>query len=156
ASGSIRWHAADLLDPVAARRLVAETRPTHLLHAAWVATPGVFWHGPENLDWLAAGLELVRAFGEAGGRAFVGTGTCAEYDWPAPHFVEDTPPIRPGTLYGRAKAAMWAAVEACAARYGFAAAWGRLFLPYGPGDAPQRLIPTVIAGLRGRRPVLLT
>src|SRR5262249_15187187 len=69
ASGTIRGPAAARLAPGAARRLVAEPRPTHLLHAAWVATPGVFWHGPENLDWLAAGLELVRAFGEAGGRA---------------------------------------------------------------------------------------
>jgi len=28
-----------------------------------------------------------------------------------------------------------------------AGAWGRVFLPYDPGDAPERLIPTVMAAL---------
>ena len=57
--------------------------------------------------------------------------------------AEDETPIRPGTLYGKAKAAMAAAVQAFSAHYRFSAAWGRVFLPYGPGDPPQRLVPTV-------------
>jgi nucleoside-diphosphate-sugar epimerase len=152
----VRWHAADLRDPAAAARLVAEIRPTHLLHAAWIAIPGVFWKAPENLDWLAAGLALARAFGEAGGLCFLGLGSCAEYDWRAGRFAEDETPIRPATLYGKAKAAMWTALEACAALYGFCASWGRIFLPYGSGDAPERLIPTVIDRLRRGQPVPLS
>jgi nucleoside-diphosphate-sugar epimerase len=150
------WHQADLCDPAVAEAIVAGIRPSHLLHAAWIATPGIFWRAPENLDWLAAGLALARRFGEAGGRSFVGIGSCAEYDWHAVRFAEDDTSIRPATLYGKAKAAMWAALEACAARYGYHAAWGRIFLPYGPGDAPQRLIPMVIDRLRRRQPVELT
>jgi nucleoside-diphosphate-sugar epimerase len=150
------WHAAELRDAAAAAKLVAEIRPSHLLHAAWIATPGRFWSAPENLDWLEAALALARAFGEAGGRSFLGLGSCAEYDWRAPSFIEDDTPIRPATLYGKAKAALWAAVEAYAARYDFCAAWGRIFLPYGPGDSPRRLIPMVIEQLRRREPVLLT
>ena len=103
------WHAADLRDPAAAARLVAGSGRAILLHAAWIATPGRFWAAPENLDWLEAGLALARRFGEAGGRVFVGLGSCAEYDWRAPSFAEDDTPIRPATLYGKAKAAMWAA-----------------------------------------------
>jgi nucleoside-diphosphate-sugar epimerase len=152
----VRWHAVELCDPAAAARLVAEIRPSHLLHVAWITTPGRFWTAPENLDWLEAGLALVRAFGEAGGRSFLGLGSCAEYDWQAQRFTEDDTPIRPATLYGKAKAAMWAAAEAFSARYDFCATWGRIFLPYGPGDSPERLIPMVIERLRQRGPVLLT
>lgn len=152
----VTWHAADLLDPEAARRLVRRIEPTHLLHSAWIATPGRFWSDPENVDWLQSGLALLRAFGEVGGVRFVGVGTCAEYDWQQARFAEDETLTRPGTLYGKAKAAMAAAAQACAAHYGFSAAWGRVFLPYGPGDRPQRLIPTVVAALRAGRPVDLS
>jgi nucleoside-diphosphate-sugar epimerase len=149
----VTWHAADLRVPDAARHLVKRVRPTHLLNLAWVAAPGRFWSDPENLDWLRAGLALLQGFGEVEGKRFVGAGTCAEYDWRQHPSVEDETPIRPTTLYGKAKAAMAAAVDTFSAGYGFSAAWGRIFFPYGPGDAPQRLIPTVIESLLARQPV---
>jgi nucleoside-diphosphate-sugar epimerase len=152
----VTWHAEDLRDPEAARQLVERVRPTHVLNSAWIATPGRFWSDPENLDWLQSGLALLRGFGEVGGGRFVGVGTCAEYDWEECPLSEGKTPIRPMTLYGKAKAAMAAAVDAFAARYRFSAAWGRIFFPYGPGDAPQRVIPTVIEALLSRRPVDLS
>jgi nucleoside-diphosphate-sugar epimerase len=156
AHNRITWHAEDLRVPEAACQLVERIRPTHLLNNAWITTPGRFWSDPENLDWLQSGLAVLRGFGEAGGVRFVGVGTCAEYDWEESRFVEDETPIRPRTLYGKAKAAMAAAVEAFSANYRFSAAWGRIFLPYGPGDSPQRLIPTVIEALLAGRPVDLS
>ncbi len=145
--GAVRWHAVDLRDPAAATRLVAEVRPSHILHGAWIATPGVYAHAPENMDWLNAGLALARAFGAVGGLRFVGVGSSAEY---APHDLpcrEEETPILPASLYGKCKAACWQAIQAASQHYGFSAAWGRVFLPYGPGDTPQRLIPSVIACL---------
>ncbi len=147
-TGRVCWHAADLRDPAAAAALVAEVRPSHLLHAAWIATPGVYLHAPENMDWLVSGLALARAFGEAGGQRFVGVGSSAEYAPGDAPCREDETPVRPASLYGKCKAACWRAVEAAAQHHGFSAAWGRVFLPYGPGDPPQRLIPSVIAALR--------
>jgi len=47
-------------------------------------------------------------------------------------------------------------VQAAAQHHGFSAAWGRLFLPYGAGDPPQRLVPTVLAALVARAPVETT
>ncbi len=150
---SVRWHVADLRDPAAAALLVATVRPTHLLHAAWIATPGQYLHAAENLDWLAAGLALARAFGEQGGERFVGVGSSAEYAPDDAPCREDDTPIRPATLYGQSKAACWQAVHAAATHYGVSAAWGRVFLPYGPGDAPQRLIPSLVAALKEGRAI---
>ena len=76
----VKWHAADLRDPVQAEALVATIRPTHLLHAAWVATPRVYSSSPENVDWLKASIALAWAFGECGGTRFVGVGSSAEYE----------------------------------------------------------------------------
>ncbi len=58
-----------------------EVQPTHLLHFAWIATPGVYWDSAENFRWVSAGERLLRSFRAHGGRRVVMAGSCAEYDW---------------------------------------------------------------------------
>lgn len=149
-------HSVDLRSPAEAERLIAEVRPTHLLHGAWVTIPGSYRHAPDNVDWLKAGVALVRAFGEHGGRHFVGVGSSAEYDPAGATCAEDATLIRPASLYGRSKAALWAETSELARQFGFSAAWGRVFLPYGPGDAPLRLIPSLVAALTSCKPIEVT
>jgi nucleoside-diphosphate-sugar epimerase len=48
------------------------------------------------------------------------------------------------------------AAEACAQRYGFSTAWGRVFVPYGPGDPLQRLIPSLIAAFSAGQQINVT
>jgi len=153
AAANVVWHVADLRDPAQASSLVAKIRPTHLLHGAWVATPGLYAHSPENVTWLQSTAALAAAFGGQGGARFVGIGSSAEYDPGDRPCVEDETPIRPATIYGKCKADAWLAAQAAGQQHGFSAAWGRLFLPYGPGDPPQRLIPSVLAALRDGKPV---
>ena len=145
------WHQCDLLDPVASERLVRKIRPTHLLHLAWIAEPGVFWQSPLNRKWLAASVALIESFYEAGGRRVVAAGSCAEYAASASPHVEDTTPTVPDTLYGHAKAATYFALRAAAhGRGGWA--WMRLFFPYGPGEPAARFIPAAINALiRGQK-----
>lgn len=146
------WHAVDLLDARARQALVESVRPSHLLHLAWETRHGYFWEAPDNLDWVAATLDLVRHFQANGGQRMVLTGSCAEYDW-APEVIadglcrEEQTPCRPATLYGEAKAATHALVAAFAARAGLSHAWGRLFFLYGPFEAEARLVPSVIRAL---------
>jgi nucleoside-diphosphate-sugar epimerase len=155
-SAGVTWHAADLRDANAVLPLIAKVRPTHLLHGAWIATPRLYGHSPENVAWLQSTIALADAFGAHGGARFVGIGSSAEYDPGERPCVEDATPIRPATIYGKCKAASWLAVQAAAQQHGFSAAWGRLFLPYGPGDPPQRLIPSALAALRAGQPVQTT
>ena len=147
------WHNLDLHVPGAADGLIAELRPSHLLHLAWVTTPGRYRHAAENLDWLEASLALVKTFGAHGGQRFIGVGSSAEYDVVTGPCMEDATPIRPASLYGQCKAAVWMIIQAYAQRYGFSAAWARVFLPYGPGDEPRRLIPSLLAALSAGKPI---
>jgi nucleoside-diphosphate-sugar epimerase len=155
-SAGATWHVADLRDVNAVLPLIAKIRPTHLLHGAWVATPRLYGHSPENVAWLQSTIALAGAFGTHGGARFVGIGSSAEYDPGERPCVEDATPIRPATIYGKCKAAAWLAVQAAAELHGFSAAWGRLFLPYGPGDSAGRLIPSMLAALRAGQPVSTT
>src|SRR5882672_1848487 len=77
----VAWHKTDLLDLAQRRSLMEKVRPSHLLHLAWYVEHGRFWTAPENDEWVAASLDLMRLFTEEGGRRIVFTGSCAEYDW---------------------------------------------------------------------------
>jgi nucleoside-diphosphate-sugar epimerase len=135
---------ADLLDPADINRLVGSIRPTHLLHLAWCTEPGRYWTSPDNAAWEAASVHLLRRFAESGGRRAVVAGTSAEYDWTAPApFHEATTPIRPATIYGRAKDAVHLAAQAI----GVQLAWARLFGMYGPGEPEAKLVSKVITTL---------
>ncbi|MEW5729780.1 MAG: NAD(P)-dependent oxidoreductase [Pseudomonadota bacterium] len=143
----VTWHEADLLDGPATARVVAAVEASHCLHLAWDVGPG-FWSAPANADWVAASLNLMRAFHLAGGTRFVSAGTCAEYDWSLPvgTLPEDAPKA-PSTFYGVAKDATRRVLEGYAAQVGMGWAWGVLFLSFGPFERPERLVPSVIRSL---------
>lgn len=148
-----RWYLYDLRDEAQCRAAIDEIRPTHLLHLAWIATPGAFWHSPENNPWLAGSRALFRAFYARGGKRALGLGSCAEYPASNGSLAEHCAQADPATLYGRCKAAAWQACRDEAARVGAEAVWARLFHPYGPGEPPDRVFPTVIRSLLQGRAV---
>ena len=134
------FHQADVIEPAAVSAVVAAVRPSHLLHLAWYAEPGLYWRSAKNLDWVAASLHLVRTFAEAGGARAVVAGTCAEYAWGSPRFHETQSACVPATFYGAAKDGLRRLLEAYAQVAGLSLAWGRLFYLYGPGEKPGRLV----------------
>lgn len=149
----IRPIAIDLLDGPAMQALIARERPTHLLHLAWNATPGIFWTTQDNLDWTAASLMLQRAFQDAGGQRIVMAGTCAEYDWALEPRLDEDSPTKPATLYGVAKDSLKRLSLAAAQANNLPAAWGRVFWLYGPAEAPNRLVSDIAAGLAAGREI---
>jgi nucleoside-diphosphate-sugar epimerase len=154
--GDCFCHKVDLCAADATDQLVARIRPTHLLHLAWYAEPGRFWTSTNNITWVAASLMLFQAFVKHGGERFVGAGTCAEYDWDYHTLSPAHTPLRPSTLYGRAKASLFQLLSVAAREAGVSFAWGRIFYPFGPYEHPQRLLPQVISGLLRNEDVALS
>lgn len=150
-------HVADLLVPGTAEALVAKVDPTHVLHLAWYAEHGRYWTAPENVRWVEASLELLRAFASAGGRRAVVAGTCAEYDWRLGDgtFAEDAP-LAPSTLYGAAKRGLHEVARSFAAQAGFELAWARVFFLYGADEAPGRLFASIARALLAAEPARTT
>ena len=145
-------HRTDLLDQVERHQLVREVRPQLILHAAWETAHGQFWTAPANLDWAAASLELAREAAEHALERFVGVGTCFEYAYGNDGDChEQSTPIAPYTLYATAKDATRRALAAFAETAGLGFAWGRVFLLYGPGETPTRLVPHVARNLLAGR-----
>lgn len=133
------------------RQWLDEHRPDRLLHLAWYAEHGKFWSSPLNADWCEATARLVENFCASGGQRIVMAGTCAEYDWSQGICREDRTPLRPHSAYGREKdRARRLSADICA-RHQVPLAWGRIFLPFGPGEDSRRLLPSLVACLLGRR-----
>jgi nucleoside-diphosphate-sugar epimerase len=150
------WHQADILEEAQRNSLLASIRPSHLLHLAWVTTHGSYWMSTENLQWVESSLALLRAFHEHGGRRTVIAGTCAEYDWKFGLCSEWTTPCNPRTLYGTCKNSLRNICDSFAALVGHSLAWGRVFFVYGPGEKPERLVPSVIQSLLAGAPAHCT
>ena len=146
-------HHTDLLDATAVTALLDRVRPSHLLHFAWIAKPGVYWSSPENYRWVDAGVHLLLRFAAAGGRRAVLAGSSAEYDWSRVGVCDErSSPLAdaPGALltsYAACKISMHKAMVRVAAEYGLSTAWGRIFFQFGPDEDAHRLVASVIRNL---------
>ena len=141
------WHQQDLFDFSSLAVVLADIRPTHLLHFAWYAAPGSYWRSIENYRWLEASIALLRTFHECGGQRVVMAGTCAEYDWNYGYCTEAITPCNPATSYGICKNALQEILSSYSHEVGLSSAWGRIFFLYGPGEHPSRLVSSVITSL---------
>lgn len=147
-----QWHELDLADHAAVNRLLSTLRPSHLLHLAWAATYGDYYHTAQNVLFLRDSLTLIDGFIRSGGQRIVGAGTSAEYDLQTgADFIEGETPLRPNGLYGLCKKALFEIIGEYSSRTQVEHAWGRVFFCYGPGEHASRLVPTVLRELETKR-----
>jgi len=155
-------HHADLLEAGEIESLIASVRPTHLLHFAWIATPGVYWNSAENHRWLAASRHLLQCFSTSGGVRAVMAGSCAEYDWSRARVCnERISPLasssgKPMPAYTECKLAMQQTLAEAGCTQGLSTAWGRIFFQFGPHEHRERLVASVIIRLLSGREALCT
>jgi len=142
---------ADLLQESDVEELMKRVAPTHLLHFAWIATPGLYWSSADNYRWLAASQHLLRCFGTYGGLRAVMAGSCAEYDWARVGVCEERSSPLADEMAASPYAACKMAMQQALADYGrldhVSTAWGRIFFQFGPHEHPDRLVPSVIRNL---------
>jgi nucleoside-diphosphate-sugar epimerase len=146
-------HQADLLETNAIDQLVERCAATHLLHFAWIATPGVYWQSGDNFRWLTASQYLLKRFHAAGGRRVLMAGSCAEYDWSKAGVCDelasplaDRAAVTP-TPYAACKIALQKHLADFSRDAALSSAWGRIFFQFGPYEHPDRLVPSVIRNL---------
>jgi nucleoside-diphosphate-sugar epimerase len=156
-AGVYHSHQLDLHDAPATARLLANLRPSHLLHLAWYVEHGKFWDAAANVQWVESSLRLVRHFAETGGERLIVAGTCAEYQWVDQSLLDETTtPLVPASYYGLSKASLFQLLAGFADRMDLSFAWGRIFWLFGPHENPARLVASVITSLLAGRPALCT
>lgn len=145
---SVTWIQVDLLnDQSVINSFLESNHVDFLLHLAWDVTPKQYKNSPNNLKWLSASLELINSFIQNGGKRIVTAGTCFEYDFSGEILKEDTTPLRPDTLYGECKVAMFKVAQHYCNIKNVGYAHGRIFYLFGPGDDVNKVIPYVAKAL---------
>ena len=140
--------AADVRDGQALAAIFNRFQPEtvyHLASTAWnSATP------PEDHEQaITQGMNgVLEACERWRPRRLIATGSAAEYGSGA-GFDEDSPCL-PDTALGLAKAAACGLATGRAPQLGIECVWLRLFTPYGPYEAPTRLVPSAIRAALGR------
>jgi UDP-glucose 4-epimerase len=150
AAEQVRWHALDLVDPEAVRRLVGEVAPDVVFHLAGDsrAARGLDLVGPTFAANLASTVNLLTAVAEHGAARVLLAGSLEE---PEPDAAE--PPSSP---YAASKLAARSYAEMFGAVFGIPVVVLRIFMAYGPRQRDVRkLVPYVILSLlRGEAPQL--
>lgn len=153
-AASVKWHVADLnaVDSYAAA--VKAFRPQAALHLAWEGIPD--YSLDTSLRNLRSGCVLGDVLFAVGCRHLAVSGSCWEYGKVTGEVEEHAEPVAP-SVFSAAKAAQRLMLEALARGAGASLAWGRVFYPYGPGQKPASLAPTLCrAALTGNQPALKT
>lgn len=132
-----------------------DSSPDIFIHCAWRGVGGQDRNEAFQItDNLPMTLDAVELAAASGCRQWIGLGSQAEYGNQNRRLAEDAP-LRPTTVYGKAKLAAGVAARALCEANGIAGSWLRVFSTYGPADAPHWFLPYVIQEfLAGRAPKL--
>ncbi len=138
------YYAVDLADQSALDAMIDAERPDVVIHSAWEGVSGAARASDAQFANVTRTCHLIDAAIRVGAAKFVGIGSQAEYGRFDRLISEDDLP-NPSMIYGVAKLAAYHFGRQRAVDAGMDFAWLRLFSPYGPGDNPNWLIPSLIA-----------
>jgi nucleoside-diphosphate-sugar epimerase len=136
---------ADLADASVAG-VLKQARPDIIIHSAWEGVGGPDRADDVQLNNIRTTVALLDGAVAAGVSRFIGIGSQAEYGRHDCR-IDESAATEPFLLYGAAKLSAFHLTRQRAAEAGIGYAWLRLFSPYGPGDNPNWLIPSVTAQL---------
>lgn len=151
----VRRHEVPLTDPAAVFSLLNDVRPEWIFHTA---AHGAYadQRDPRRIveDTVLASAVILDAAARTGVETFIHTGSSSEYGFADHAPAEDELP-RPNSLYAVGKLAATLYGQHVAASTGMKVVTARLYSVYGPLEAPERLIPTLLVrASRGMLPPL--
>ncbi|WP_373085098.1 NAD-dependent epimerase/dehydratase family protein [Sneathiella sp.] len=139
----------DLHDPISVGAFFKRYQARHLIHLAWEATPGKFWHSTENFRWISASALFLDLFTHHGGEKAVLAGSCAEYKWENTILEENKSPLNPTTYYSASKVAFAMLSDIIGQNINLV--WARIFFPYGPDEDKTKLVSYILREISNNR-----
>lgn len=124
-------------------------RPAYLLNFAWCTT-GDYLNSELNYKFLEAGMNMLSAFKQNGGRRAVFAGTCFEYKFKdAP--LKENDELNPLTIYAKCKVELFKQATEYCIQNGISFGWGRIFYVYGENENEKRLTSYLINNLKNNK-----
>ncbi|MDP2593292.1 MAG: SDR family NAD(P)-dependent oxidoreductase [bacterium] len=142
----------DVTDAEEVKKIIARVKPNYVFHLASTTmsvTP------VKHIEVNAIGtVNMLEALLQNKPERFVFTGSAAVYG--SGNNLKENSPLLPDTVFGAAKVATSAIVETYARAYGMPTTELRFFLPFGPWEHPNRLIPHIILSALSKKEMPLT
>jgi UDP-glucose 4-epimerase len=156
ALGQVELVECDMTDAGAIAALVERTRPARCVHAAAAGARARC----DDLDLLlrtnvGSTVALAEALAQTGATRLLTLGSSSEYGTPNGAMCESSV-AAPDDLYGISKLSAGLAAHAIGRARRLQTVHLRLFSVYGPGEAPERLVASVVRAVAERRPIALT
>lgn len=155
-TGEVKLLAGDLTHVREVSAAVATAQPEIIFHLAAYGVDPRRRHPPTILRTNVGGLaNLLEASRDTPYARFVNTGTCFEYGNHRRPLGESAP-LEPLNVYAVSKLSALHLCALYARLHGKPIVTIRPFTFFGPGERPQRLIPSVILSILARRPIRIT
>jgi nucleoside-diphosphate-sugar epimerase len=135
---------------------VLDWEPQVVIHTAWITTPKSYKEHPSNFEYANFTSRLAQSLLGSKVEHFIVLGTCAEYLQefnPSLQGIENPASM---TLYAEQKIRAFNSVSRFLGNSEIRFTWARVFFPYGPGQHPLRLIPTLLSSLKNGEPICLS
>lgn len=157
-SRGVKVEVLDITCPESVTDFINRVRPRYWIHhAAWAKNYQSTDYDLDYahslnvtpLDYVYSALKNVECIG------VVLTGSSAEYS-DSSDAAEESDVCAPSMPYGRAKLAQTLRAKQLAEYYSLPTRVARVFIPFGPLDAPGKLLPSVLDALGNNQPISLT
>ena len=139
----------DLNLSAANKKSIAGWNPDICINLAWF-TGKDYLSSEINSDLQRASFTFFKDLVDIGMKKFIFSGTCAEYA-ENDKALDENSPVGPTTPYAAAKLGLLEDIQGSNEYSKVDFVWARLFFPYGPGEAVNRITPSVILSLLGNR-----
>ena len=141
-----------LFDKAFIQGVMSEIKPEYLLHFAWYSTG--FFDDNVNYEFLSSSLDLLKAFGENGGKKAVMAGTYAEYGYYNENLKESFV-AQPINAYSKCKDFLRQISASYCENNDISFGWGRIFSAFGLESDPRRLTSYVINNLLENKEIVI-
>lgn len=149
----VNWIKCNLFDEESVKKTFETVKPTHLMNFAW-ATTGDYLSSDINLEFVKAGVNLLKYFKQNGGKRAVYVGTCFEYKF-KDEPLKEYDAVNPQTLYATSKNALREIAESFCKINQISFGYGRIFYVYGHGENEKRLTAHLIKTLQENKEVTI-
>lgn len=149
----VNWIKCNLFDEESVKKAFETVKPTHLMNFAW-ATTGDYLSSDINLEFVKAGVNLLKYFKQNGGKRAVYVGTCFEYKF-KDEPLKEYDAVNPQTLYATSKNALREIAESFCKINQISFGYGRIFYVYGHGENEKRLTAHLIKTLQEDKEVTI-
>ncbi len=149
----VNWIKCNLFDEESVKKTFETVKPTHLMNFAW-ATTGDYLSSDINLEFVKAGVNLLKYFKQNGGKRAVYVGTCFEYKF-KDEPLKEYDAVNPQTLYATSKNALREIAESFCKTNQISFGYGRIFYVYGHGENEKRLTAHLIKTLQEDKEVTI-